>query len=75
MEIGYIVLPEHDAHHLIGNKDCKEDWCGSHGYPELCKCGGLIHAAFGDENYDCEYWLYEECDRCGQNYEYKEERW
>ena len=24
---------------------------------------------FGDENSDCDYWLYKKCDECGEDYE------
>ena len=44
--------------HTVGNKYCREGWCGST-YPKSCTCGGLIHADFGDENANCDYWLYE----------------
>jgi len=45
--------------HIIGDKDCNKGWCGNGmGYPKRCSCGGLIHADFGDENIDCNYWLY-----------------
>lgn len=55
-----------DYNHVIGNKKCNEGWCnkGSH-YPKQCVCGGLIHADFGDENRDGDYWLYTKCDKCG----------
>lgn len=55
-----------DYSHVIGNKKCNEGWCnkGSH-YPIECECGGLIHADFGDENRDGDYWLYTKCDKCG----------
>ena len=54
--------------HIVGNEDCQEGWCGVL-YPKKCVCGGLIHADFGEENYDGDYWLYEKCDRCGKEYE------
>lgn len=51
--------------HKIGDINCREGWCGpGDGFPKPCKCGGLIHADFGDEDMDCNYWLYERCDRC-----------
>lgn len=50
--------------HEVGNAECEEGWCGNN-LPKPCPCGGLIHADFGDENYDCDYWLYYKCDRCG----------
>ncbi|MDP2217229.1 MAG: hypothetical protein Q8J68_08090 [Methanolobus sp.] len=56
--------------HIKGNKECTEGWCGcfggSGGYPKVCSCGGLIHADFGDENSDGDYWLYTKCDTCGE---------
>lgn len=51
--------------HRRGNKDCTEGWCGN-AYPKPCSCGGLIHADFGDEDADCNYWLWTKCDRCGE---------
>lgn len=47
--------------HVRGSKSCGYCWPN---FPEPCKCGGLIHASFGDENDDCEYWLYYRCDKC-----------
>jgi len=54
--------------HEIGNMECDTCWGG---YPKQCECGGLIHATFGDENSDCDYWLYYECDKCGSTDEDK----
>lgn len=53
--------------HTAGDKFCTEGWCqGSLGeFPKPCSCGGLIHADFGDENYDG-YWLHTKCDVCGE---------
>lgn len=57
--------------HERGDTRCEAGWCSSGsaaGYPKLCRqpgCGGLVHADFGDENSDCEFWLYTRCDRCG----------
>lgn len=56
---------EDDSPHEIGKSDCDECW---NGYPKRCEdrdCSGLIHASFGDENGDGDYWLYKECDVCG----------
>jgi len=54
--------------HEIGDSDCCEGWCGGgFSYPRQCECGGLIHADFGDENSDCDYWLYTKCDKCGKS--------
>ena len=49
--------------HEVGNKECKECWDN---YPITCNCGGLIHADFGDENSNGNYWLYYKCDLCGE---------
>nr|WP_276975929.1 dual specificity protein phosphatase [Ferrimicrobium acidiphilum] len=56
--------------HFAGDGSCYEGWCGgSYGYPKLCTrqgCEGLVHAEFGDENPDCDYWLYTKCDIRGE---------
>lgn len=64
----YIELPESDSKHYVGDADC--DACFES--PKECKCGGLIHSTFGDENWDS-YWLYYRCDLCGEDYETKED--
>lgn len=54
--------------HLIGAPGCEAGWCGGD-YPRNCggeNCQGLIHANFGDESYDGDYWLYTKCDVCGE---------
>jgi hypothetical protein len=67
------VFPSPESHampHTVGDATCETEWCngGNGGYPKRCKCGGLIHAAFGDEHYEG-YWLYEKCDQCGSDHE------
>ena len=52
--------------HNIGDANCPNCWPN---YPRRCVCGGLIHAHFGDENYDGDYWLFVRCDKCGDEYE------
>ncbi|MDG6918447.1 MAG: dual specificity protein phosphatase family protein [Nitrososphaerota archaeon] len=56
--------------HLVGDKDCHEGWCGgSYNYPRPCGrqgCEGLVHAEFGDEDSNCNYWLHTKCDKCGE---------
>jgi hypothetical protein len=49
--------------HDVGDRECGQCWGG---YPKDCPCGGLIHASFGDENSDGDYWLATRCDRCGE---------
>jgi hypothetical protein len=54
--------------HSIGNEHCTAGWCSCSDYPQPCideSCKGLIHADFGDEDSDCNYWLYTQCDTCG----------
>lgn len=65
----FYVGPEESCEHTVGDADCQAGWCGVHGYPKDCECGGLIHADFGDEDWDGDYWLYKKCDRCGDDYE------
>jgi len=48
--------------HARGDPKCGQCWTL---FPEPCKCGGLIHGQFGDEDADCDYWLYYACDKCG----------
>ena len=54
-----------DEGHEIGNPECPECW----NPPTQCNCGGLIHSAFGDENYDGDYWLIHSCEKCRDNYD------
>ncbi len=55
-----------DVGHHVGNRTCPE--C-LEGYPERCKCGGLIHAAVGDEDTEGNVALTTACDRCGRSEE------
>jgi hypothetical protein len=50
--------------HDVGDTKCSSCWIY---YPELCSCGGLIHADFGEENEDMEYCIFTQCDKCGKN--------
>ena len=55
--------------HVVGDANCQAGWCGdTTGYPRGCTCGGLVHANFGDENADGDYWLMLKCDHCGDDY-------
>jgi hypothetical protein len=50
--------------HVVGAEVCEPCWSG---YPQQHECGMigcLLHAQFGDENADCDYWLYEMGDLC-----------
>ena len=55
--------------HIAGDPDCTGGWCdgGNGRYPKPCECGGLIHADWGDENWDGDYWLWTKCDVCGES--------
>lgn len=60
-------IDEDFSSHIVGNEDCEEGFCGCRcDYPRKCTCGGLIHAEFGDEDADCNFWLYTRCDKCGE---------
>ena len=60
---------EMNGHHESGDHTfCPGCWSG---YPKKCECGGVVHAEFGDEDQDSDYWLSYACDKCG--YDYKEE--
>lgn len=64
---GRFSFGDTDDLHTRGNADCRINWCGTH-YPKPCEqknCKGLVHANFGDEDYDG-YWLFTQCDVCGE---------
>jgi hypothetical protein len=64
MSEGTFVLD--GAEHDRGDPACEQCWKG---WPQPCEmenCDGQVHAEFGDENADCEYWLILECDTCGE---------
>ena len=54
--------------HKIGDKDCSMGWCSCIGWPHKCECGGLIHAEFGDEDMEGNYYLITVCDKCGEQF-------
>ena len=56
--------------HVIGDDTCRQDWCNTINYPKRCECGGLIHAAYIDEDYEGNLHLKTECDICGEPDEY-----
>lgn len=69
MEADAETVGDTNYEHGIGDPECEQGWCdGGEFFPAECECGGLVHADFGDEDHNCEYWLYEKCDRCGDNY-------
>jgi rRNA maturation protein Nop10 len=68
-EPAFITLPDSPDKHVVGDDDCDAGWCDQkRGYPMPCpECGeGLVHAEFGDEDSDGNYWLHTKCDRCGE---------
>ncbi len=52
-----------DVGHHVGDWLCPE--C-TEGYPERCKCGGLIHAADGGGDPDGNVEIATRCDHCGR---------
>lgn len=67
--MAHLTLGDSGDDHPVGDEDCPVCWSG---FPIECQregCSGLIHASFGDENADCEYWLYYGCDECGDEYD------
>lgn len=67
-----IAFGDSNQEHVVGNADCSVGWCGTKQYPKPCDnqgCTGLVHANFGDENSDGDYWLYTQCDVCGEKME------
>lgn len=59
-------LGETDDDHAVSDPNCESCWTA---YPRQCEkpdCSGFVHASFGDENYDGDYWLYTKCDVCGE---------
>lgn len=64
------TFPDDDSEHGIGNEECTAGWCGGMSYPHPCEydgCTGLVHANFGDERSNGDYWLYTRCDVCGES--------
>lgn len=52
--------------HEEGNPECSGCFCRN---TKRCKCGGLIHVQFLDEDYDGDVHLQFKCDKCGDDYE------
>lgn len=52
--------------HVVGDATCPE--CLER-YPESCPCGGLIHAAAGEEDDGPMEWPLTRCDLCGRSEE------
>jgi len=56
-----------EINHHAGDPQCPECW---EEYPELCRCGGLMHAAGGEEeDEDGNVLLATRCDGCGRSEE------
>ena len=54
-----------EVNHHIGDSQCPE--CAEE-YPEPCRCGGLMHAASGEEqDADGNILLITQCDQCGRS--------
>jgi hypothetical protein len=64
------VVGEETNHH-VGDLQCPVCW---ESYPERCACGGLIHAAGGEEeDADGNVLLVTLCDQCGRSQDQLEE--
>ena len=50
--------------HVVDDPECPE--CLEE-YPEPCRCGGLIHAASGEEDREGTEWPLTKCDHCGRS--------
>lgn len=60
-----------EVNHRLGDLQCPECW---EEFPERCPCGGLIHAAGGEEeDADGNVLLTTKCDGCGRSREEIEE--
>ena len=57
------VTDDSSYEHEVGDANCTSGWCGGWGYPRPCRCGGLIHADFLDEDCDNVLLSYK-CDAC-----------
>ena len=53
--------------HIIGDEKCRACWFKENGPCERPGCPGRLHRAFGDENYEGDYWLVYKCDKCGES--------
>jgi len=50
--------------HVVGDRACPDCW---EGYPGVCPCGGLIHAAGDEEDPEgADGPATTRCDRCGR---------
>jgi hypothetical protein len=61
-----------EANHHAGDPSCPA--C-LEPYPEPCRCGGLAHAAAGEEDPDGNPALVTRCDQCGRSQEQAEEEY
>jgi len=52
--------------HIVGDAECPE--CLEE-YPESCPCGGLMHAASGEQDTEGTEWPATRCDVCGRSEE------
>jgi len=55
--------------HSIGDPYCNGCFGG---WPEKCKCGGLIHSQFWDYGAGWEPLVKHKCDSCGYDFEWDE---
>ena len=53
------------SEHPIGDRRCNECYIG---YPNKCRCGGLIHAEFVKESWEGFKKIETLCDKCGDEF-------
>lgn len=54
-----------EVNHRSGDRECPECY---EGYPQLCRCGGLMHAGSADgEDADGNVLLIIACEACGRS--------
>lgn len=63
----FVIEDEYGAetHHEKGNVTCLACW---EEYPLPCRCGGLVHAIYLDEDDEDTICLARKCDTCGNDY-------
>ena len=60
-----LFLLGEEVNHRSGDGECPECY---EGYPQPCRCGGLMHAAStGEEDADGNILLVIACDECGRS--------
>ena len=64
--MGQVFTIGEETLHVVGDRQCPE--CPDE-YPEPCPCGGMIHAARGEQDAEGTEWPMTRCDVCGRSEE------